>query len=776
MEPTLLSNTLIDPDENDLDSSLLLSQLLITQIGPKEEEKEEEMRQIPKDQYLCPKCLIPHEIRHINEETKEIEIHCANKCQTKYLIKEYLEHMCRISYFYYKCEICKKKLQKNFKIEEGCIFKYCFECNKIICLPCFDFIHKKFNHKNVVSSNEIFNKCSLHPNEDFVKFCINCSTHLCNKCPLLHHRSHILVNLDTIKPTQKEIDKFKNKKEEYMNKKKELMKQIEDLDNLIYLNEIVLQTYLKHNKNYYYIINVLNLYNNDINKNKNITNNINSDNDDNDDEEIINRYKTSNRFKTHYMKKRGMNLQNSQSFLMNNYKNLTMSNSTMSNSKNLNTSTSSINNSKYLTTCNSIKNIHKSYNTNTSQTKIINTNSNNDRNNNSRTNMKGERKYLRDILSNITKKRERDNNESSKDIFNKLERQTSKIWKNDEDKPWKRRLRNISQEVRSNLDLEQGNKILEKFNKEFGDKPFIDKRKVELWGAKMGKEGLLVLLNNKHKFKELEELVLGRVKLNSIDFLENILVDKLKLLNLELNRISNLGVFQNLHLVNLEILNLSNNAITSIDILQKIYTPNLQNLNLAKNFIESIDILSKVNFKKLKTLNLAENKISKITALKNVNFIQLTELLLNSNLIINIDALKDFNVPNLKILNLSGNKISFIDVFFKIPFLKIEELNLSMNSINKIEPLTKTNLSFIKGLYLNNNKISDISCLSHTGLKSLKRLYLNNNFIENINCFRKNPFSKLDTLTLGGNKINYKDRVIKKILDDLEKSKVYISY
>ena len=772
MEPTLLSNTLIDPDENDLDSSLLLSQLLITQIGPKEEEKEEEIKQIPKDQYLCPKCLIPHEIRHINEETKEIEIHCANKCQTKYLIKEYLEHMCRISYYYYKCEICKKKMQKNFKIEEGCIFKYCFECNKIICLPCFDFIHKKFKHKNVVSSNEIFNKCSIHPNEDFVKFCINCSTHLCNKCSLLYHRNHILVNLDTIKPTQKEIDKFKNKKEEYMNKKKELLKQIEDLDNLIYLNEIVLQTYLKHKNNYYYIINVLNLYNNDINKNQNINNNnINNDDEDNDDEEIINRYKTSNRFRNHYMKKRGINMQSSENLLMSNSKNLTMSNSTLSNSKNLNTSISSINNSKYLTTYNSINNIHKTYNTNTSQTRTINTNSINDKNS-SRTNNRGERKYLRDILSNITKKRGRDNG-SSNDIF---ERKTSKIWKNDEDKPWRRRLRNISQEVRSNLDLQEGNKILEKFNKEFGDKPFMDKTKVELWGAKMGKEGLLVLLNNKHKFMELEELVLGRVKLNSIDFLENIFVDKLKLLNLELNRISNLSVFQNLHLVNLEILNLSNNAITSIDILQKVYMPNLLNLNLAKNFIELIDVLSKVNVPKLKVLNLAENKISKITVLKNVNFIQLTDLLLNSNLIINIDALKDFNVPNLKMLNLSGNKISFIDAFSKISFLKLEELNLSMNLINKIEPLTKINLSFIKGLFLNNNKISDISCLSHTGLKSLQRLYLNNNLIENIYCFRKNPFPKLETLTLGGNKINYKDRNIKKILDDLEKNKVYIYY
>ena len=168
--------------------------ILLSQIGPKDEEKDEEkLKKIPKDQYLCPKCLIPHEIRHINEETKEIEIHCANKCQTKYSIKEYLTHMCRTSYFYYKCECCKKKIQKNFKIDDGNIFKYCFECNKIICLQCFDFNHQKLNHKNVVQSNEIFNKCSQHPNEDFIQFCINCSTHLCQKCTFSPHKGHILV-------------------------------------------------------------------------------------------------------------------------------------------------------------------------------------------------------------------------------------------------------------------------------------------------------------------------------------------------------------------------------------------------------------------------------------------------------------------------------------------------------------------------------------------------------------------------------------------------------
>ena len=167
-----------------------------------------------------------------------------------------------------------------------------------------------------------------------------------------------------------------------------------------------------------------------------------------------------------------------------------------------------------------------------------------------------------------------------------------------------RRVRNCSQDIKSNLDLEKGNQYIEKFNKEFGKKPFLDKRKVELWGTKMGKEGLLVLLNNKHKFIEIEELIIGRVKLNSLDFLENLFLDKLKVLNLEYNRISNINIFQNLLLKNLENLKLSSNCITSIDILNKCYFPNLQNLYLSRNSINSIEILSRVNFQKLKGLYL----------------------------------------------------------------------------------------------------------------------------------------------------------------------------
>ena len=703
IEPKSLFNAIIDPNENDIESSLLLSQLLLSQVEQKKEEEqlEQKLQQIPKDQYLCPKCLIPHEICHLNEESKEVEIHCFNNCQTKYTIKDYLTHICRISYYYYKCEICKQKIQKNYKIEERNIFKYCFECNKIICLQCYDFSHQKLNHKNIVSSNEIFNKCSEHPNEDYVQFCKNCSCHLCQKCITTPHKGHIILTLNSILPTQKEINQFMNKKQEYINKKKELLKQIEELDNLIYLNDIILQTYLKHPKNYYYIANVHNLYNNviysnhnnEIMNNKIYTNTIN----DEDDDDFINRCNTADkRIRNYYKRKIDIKTDNDV------------------NSKDI------IVNEK----------IPSSFNKN--ERKKINKIPNGDTNN-----IQTEQKYLREILTNIVKKKERKERSQEKEYKNNRFEKSEREWRKREKEGEKetknnierRRLRHCSQEIRTNLDLEEGNEFLEKFNKEFGNKPFLDKRKIELFGPKMGKEGLLVLLNNKNKFLDLEELVLSRVKLNSLDFLENIFIDKLKVLNLELNKISNINIFQYLNLKNLENLKLSNNSISSIDILPKCSLNNLQYLNLSRNYIDSIDCLARANISKLKGLYLSENKINNISALSKVPFFHLNELFLNSNLITNIDVFKEVNFPNLRTLNISCNKIVSIESLGKMSCTKLEEINLRLNSINNIEPLFKSNLTYLKDLHLDNNQITDINCFNETKLKSLQRLYLNNNLI-----------------------------------------------
>jgi hypothetical protein len=240
-------------------------------------------------------------------------------------------------------------------------------------------------------------------------------------------------------PTQKEIDKFKNKKEEYMNKKKELLKQIEDLDNLIYLNEIVLQTYLKHQKNYYYIINVLNLYNNNINNNIISSSSLNNEDDDFDDVDIINRCSTINRQntnKSHYSKRRS-NLKNDYDF----------------DSKDL-----SLNNSK--------KNIMSSFKR--AENNRINSLINSENKNNN----KRDKKYINYILTNIVKNKEKKDGSVIKEerrsrYVNRSNRNENDSFKDDDDEidaeefekrlKGKKRVRHCSQDIRTKLDLQQGN-------------------------------------------------------------------------------------------------------------------------------------------------------------------------------------------------------------------------------------------------------------------------------------------------------------------------------
>ena len=687
-------NKALQPSEEvEDDCNLLLSQLLLSQIPQNEQEKNDNTKNtetVPKDQYLCPKCLTPHEI-FINPSLNEVEIKCSSKSsKNKYSISDYLDEITKTSYYYYKCEICKKNIQKNFKIEDDCIFKYCYQCNKIICMQCLDFSHP--NHTNVIASNQIFNKCSVHFNEDYDYFCIDCNTHLCKNCPLILHKKHRLVKLEDIFPTKPEINRYKEKKNEFIMQKEILLKQIRDLDNLINLSDIIYETYEKHSKNYFYIKNVVNAFEG-VNQKRKIdipksefrerTNSTKSS-------KIDDKYGANNKIK--YIKVSKYNKEN----------------------------LSSENSSDNVI---SQKNTHK--------------------------------KELKDILLNLVKKKE---------IMEKEEFPSKKI----DYKELRKIGRKASSDIKTQYKLEKGDDLLAKFNKEYGMKIFANKKKVELWGVKMGKDGLMVLLNNKNKFNSLEELILGRIKLNSIDFLEDITVKNLLKLDLEFNKITNLDLLAKL--------NISNNAIGNIDILSKTTMPNLLILNLSRNRIISIEILAKVKFPKLRGLFLSENNISSIQVLKDVEFPQLTELYLNSNSISSIDVFKETKFSNLKLLNLNTNRVSSIDALAKFQSYKIEEINLRMNSIDNIEILSKVNFPLLKGLLLDNNRIINIDCLVKCKLPMLQRIYLGNNYIENINVFMGNIFPKLDTLTLAGNKINFNDKNTKKVIEDLENKKIYVSH
>ena len=92
----------------------------------------------------------------------------------------------------------------------------------------------------------------------------------------------------------------------------------------------------------------------------------------------------------------------------------------------------------------------------------------------------------------------------------------------------------------------------------------------------------------------------------------------------------------------------------------------LEVLYLGSNKISNINVLEKVNFKELKKLYLSYNKnIPDIKVLTKINFEKLEVLMLDSNNISNIDFLENFNFKELKELYLYTNNISDIEVLKK---------------------------------------------------------------------------------------------------------------
>ena len=142
------------------------------------------------------------------------------------------------------------------------------------------------------------------------------------------------------------------------------------------------------------------------------------------------------------------------------------------------------------------------------------------------------------------------------------------------------------------------------------------------------------------------------------------------------------------------ILENSNLKNFGLKLLSKITFNKLIILNLDNNKISDLTPLKDCNFPKLKKLYLGSDdktplkyKIKDISPLSSCNFPELLILNLKNNLIDDISYLLFMNFPNLIILDLSNNHIKSIHVFKNVNFPKLETLDLTNNQINDIAPL-----------------------------------------------------------------------------------------
>ena len=215
-----------------------------------------------------------------------------------------------------------------------------------------------------------------------------------------------------------------------------------------------------------------------------------------------------------------------------------------------------------------------------------------------------------------------------------------------------------------------------------------------------------------------------------------------------------------------------------IKFLESVIFNNLKELDLSNNKISDIKVLEKLKFDKLEKLDLSSNKISEISALENANFKELKELNLSWNKISDIKVLKCVKFHYLEKLDLSMNEISDISILENVNFKKLKELDLSDNKISDIKVLDKIKFNELEKIDFSYNKISDISKLGNIYFKKLKELDLSGNHISEVVKIKKENCGKLEKLDLSYNKIKNIERLksLKNVRFELGKNKFIPQY
>ena len=132
---------------------------------------------------------------------------------------------------------------------------------------------------------------------------------------------------------------------------------------------------------------------------------------------------------------------------------------------------------------------------------------------------------------------------------------------------------------------------------------------------------------------------------------------------------------------------------------------NLKVINLKGNKIESLNFLSNKNFHNLEFLGLNDNNIKDIEPLKQLNAPLIKQIYLSKNNIDSIKAFENIKMNYLQILWLSDNSITSIDSFKNCHIQKLEKLGMNKNKINNIKVFKYAKFPLLMELYINDNDI-----------------------------------------------------------------------
>ena len=274
-------------------------------------------------------------------------------------------------------------------------------------------------------------------------------------------------------------------------------------------------------------------------------------------------------------------------------------------------------------------------------------------------------------------------------------------------------------------------KIIKKkirFPREF-KKNLRNEKIISIYLVKRGFSDLNTMMKNNLDFLEILELEENNI--SNLAPLINKEFPKLKLLNLEKNRLGNdnIKIIKEIEAPQLQILNLFENNFTQFNIIESVYHfESLKTLYLGANtFNENFD--KQYKLPKLEMIGLSFGVFSDetINYISNIIFGNLKVLYLNSNNLHSIEFIQNLNTPNLEKFCIFSNYIEDFEplIKYKDNFKKLSIINLKYNKIKNITNLQQLICSYpnIKEIALNENYID----INNSDVESIiKNIYKNN--------------------------------------------------
>ena len=134
------------------------------------------------------------------------------------------------------CHQCLSAIEiLNIKEENDTIELRCIKENKRYTMSIKEYL-KKIEEIKDKNTNEIKDKCKIHERNNYICYCFDCKTHLCNECLKTRiHINHRKNNIIEIKPREEEkeiidevIRDYENKLEEKIIEKEKKTKEYEE--------------------------------------------------------------------------------------------------------------------------------------------------------------------------------------------------------------------------------------------------------------------------------------------------------------------------------------------------------------------------------------------------------------------------------------------------------------------------------------------------------------------------------------------------------------------